>query len=211
MTKLSYLVKQALRHYKLVVAFAVGVFLTVIPSFWLQESELAEPLSPAVPAVVEESPASLARSAPILLRIPRIDVATSFAGALGLNDDNTVEVPSSYEEVGWYKYGPTPGEIGPAVVLGHVDSYQGPAVFYRLGQLEAGDLIYVDRADGSTVTFRVTSLERHPQSDFPTAKVYSDIPYAGLRLITCTGTYDRNVLRYTHNLVVFAELVDEEE
>ena len=135
-------------------------------------------------------------------------INTSFEGALGLNSDQTIAVPDSYDEVGWYQYGPTPGEIGPSVVLGHLDSFAGPAVFFPLGQVVPGDKIYIDRADGTRVTFVVDRLERHEQSGFPTEKVYGDLDYAGLRLITCSGAFDRGQQVYSHNLIVFARLLD---
>lgn len=150
----------------------------------------------------------LSRSSPQTLRIPAIDLAVSFEGPLGIKPDQTVEVPKSFTEVGWYTFGPTPGEIGPAVVLGHVDSYQGPAVFYRLKQLKPGDAIYIDRTDGETVTFIVDHLERPDQNNFPTAAVYGDVDHPALRLITCTGVYNHSILRYSHNLIVFADLAE---
>ena len=150
---------------------------------------------------------TLAPSEPVHLSIPAANITAAFADTLYLADNGEIEVPDGYESVGYYGYGPTPGELGPAVVLGHVDSYQGPAVFWSLGQLEAGDRVLIDRADGSTAVFAVTRLERHQQSGFPTQQVYGDIDHAGLRLITCSGTYDRGIQRYTHNLIVFAELI----
>ena len=101
------------------------------------------------------------------------------------------------------------GELGPAVVLGHVDSKEGPEVFYYLRELEVGDLIFIDREDGTTATFAVSRLEQHPQNGFPTEEVYGNIDHAGLRLITCSGVYNRGAARYTHNPIVFAELVEE--
>jgi sortase (surface protein transpeptidase) len=149
----------------------------------------------------------MASSTPVRLRIPEINVDVPFSNPLGLDAGGVVEVPEGYEEVGWYKYGPTPGALGPAVVLGHVDSYTGPAVFFYLGQIKEGSDIYIDRQDGSTAHFKVTKMSRHNQNDFPTREVYGDLPYAGLRLITCTGIYDRENKRYTHNLIVYAKLV----
>jgi sortase (surface protein transpeptidase) len=150
----------------------------------------------------------LSESAPVRLRIPAIKVDASFV-ELGLNANKEIEVPKSFTEVGWYIHGPTPGELGPAIVLGHVDSrVLGAAVFYYLGQLKPGDTIEIDRKDGSTAIFRVDELERYSQSDFPTKLVYGNIDHAGLRLITCTGTYDHSVKRYDHNLVVYASLID---
>ena len=92
------------------------------------------------------------------------------------------------------------------LTAGPVDT--GPAVFFSLGQLKIGDDIYIERADGTTVHFKVESMERPAQSDFPTARVYGDIDHAGLRLITCTGIYVRGTQRYTHNLIVYARLVE---
>lgn len=209
--------KENKRHYRPVVAFVVGMITAVIMGTLVVDvfSTVSSRPSETVSSDVEEVQdagvggvqyASLERSAPQSLRIPRIQLEAEFEGSLGVNEDGAVEVPTSYEEVGWYKYGPTPGEIGPAVVLGHVDSYEGPAVFYSLGQVEKGDMIYVERSDGITVEFQVTKLERRPQGGFPTASVYGDIDHAGLRLITCTGIYDRSVFRYTHNLIVYAEM-----
>lgn len=150
---------------------------------------------------------AFASSSPTTLRIPKINLKTNFSESLGLTADSELEVPDSYTSVGWYRFGPTPGAVGPAVVVGHVDSYEGPAVFFSLGKLEPGDEIFVDRADGTTARFVVTALERPAQSAFPTQSVYGDIDHAGLRLITCTGTYVRGVNRYTHNLIVYARLV----
>ncbi len=149
-------------------------------------------------------------SDPIRLRIPDIYIDTNFV-QLGLADDGSIEVPKGYTEIGWYENGPTPGELGPAVVLGHVDSYKGPGVFIYLGQLTPGDYIYVDRADGTTATFRVTELERYDRDAFPTEKVYGNIDHAGLRLITCSGTFNKHSLEYNRVLVVYAALVEEEK
>lgn len=151
---------------------------------------------------------AMSGSDPVRLLIPKIDIDTTFEAPLGLFPSGEVEVPDTYTKVGWYKYGPTPGELGPAVILGHVDSYQGPAVFFYLGQLAEGDDIYIERSDGETAHFKVTKLERYEQVEFPAAKVYGDIDHAGLRLITCSGIFNRGNQRYSHNLVVYAKLVE---
>jgi len=155
-----------------------------------------EPLSTALP-----------QSIPTRLYIPDIGVDTTFV-SLGLKNNYEIETPKTFDQVGWYVYGPTPGELGPSVILGHVDSYEGPAVFFSLGQLEPGDEIDVTREDGSVAVFEVEKLERYLQSNFPTSLVYGDIDYAGLRLITCSGSYDHQQLRYDHNLIVYAALVE---
>jgi sortase (surface protein transpeptidase) len=149
---------------------------------------------------------TLPRSEPVELSIPKIHLDTTFVPPLGLQDNGEPEVPNDYTQVGWYKYSPTPGELGPSIIFGHVDSYQGAAVFYLIGQLERGDPIYVTRADGSVATFRVTGIGRYEQSKFPTDLVYGDINHAGLRLVTCSGTYNHETLRYDHNTVVYASL-----
>lgn len=149
-----------------------------------------------------------ARSAPVHLHIAKIDLDVDFEAPLGLNKDKTVEVPESYEKVGWYENGATPGEVGPAVVLGHVDSYKGPAVFYSLPKLEKGDEIEVLRADGTTAVFKVEEMERYSRENFPTELVYGHTDKPTLRLVTCTGTFNRGQQLYSHNLVVYASLVE---
>lgn len=150
----------------------------------------------------------LSGSKPVRLTIPSINVDALFEEPLGLNADQGIEVPDSFDSVGWYEHGPTPGELGPAVVLGHVDSVSGPAVFYSLGQLTPGDTIAITREDGSVAVFRVTGLARYEQEGFPTELVYGDLDHAGLRLVTCSGIYDRGAQRYSHNLVVYAALIE---
>lgn len=205
-------VNPALRHYKRVVAFAVLGFLIGAGSLFLALEKVEAPGHTADQidfTTDDEIDAFVLPAAkPVRIRVPAVGIDATFEGGLGLNEDQTVEVPDSYEEVGWYKYAPTPGELGPAIILGHVDSFEGPAVFWPLQNLEVGDEILVDREDGSIATFRVTELEDHAQSGFPTEKVYSDLDYAGLRLITCSGTFNHGIQRYSHNLIVFAELVD---
>lgn len=206
--KLSqYYENKAVRHYTRVVAFAVlGAFIGAYLTSYVLPTTTTVTQVPEINITASSSADVLEEATPLLLRIPAIKLEVPFGKPLGLNADQTVEVPEGYEEVGYYKFGPTPGELGPAVVLGHVDSYQGPAVFFELGQLEAGDEIYVDRDDGTTAVFVVDHLESHEQRGFPTAKVYSDIDYAGLRLITCTGVYNHGTQEYSHNLIVFAKL-----
>jgi hypothetical protein len=98
----------------------------------------------------------------------------------------------------------TPGERGPAVIAGHVDSKRGPAVFFRLPDLGRGDRIFVDRADGTTAVFAAQRIERHDKATFPTDAVYGDTPDPQLRLITCGGKFDRKHRRYLDNVIVFA-------
>ena len=151
---------------------------------------------------------SLPRSMPVSVDIPAIGV-TSRLLHLGLNADGTVQVPSlvtSADEAAWYKYSATPGQIGASVIEGHVDSYQGPAVFFRLGELRPGDTIDVKLADGVTAIFRVTGVREYAKSNFPAKAIYGATDYAALRLITCGGVFDFATGHYLSSTVVFASL-----
>jgi len=151
---------------------------------------------------------SLPRSVPVSVEIPAIGV-TSKLLHLGLNTDGTIQVPSlvtSAGEAAWYEYSATPGQIGASVIEGHVDSYQGPAVFYRLGALRPGDTIYVTLADGTTAIFRVTGVREYPKSNFPAKAIYGATDYAALRLVTCGGVFDYATGHYLSSTVVFASL-----
>lgn len=164
-------------------------------------------ITPRDNVMVVNSDLVSASSEPVRLSIPKINIDTTFESPLDIEKSGEVRVPNSYDKVGWYKYSPTPGELGPAVIFGHVDSKTGPAVFYSLGQLKTDDDIYVERADGSTAHFKVDFFERYEQKEFPTELVYGDIDHAGLRLVTCSGIYVQGQQRYTHNLVVYARLI----
>jgi hypothetical protein len=151
---------------------------------------------------------SLPRSVPVSVDIPAIGV-TSKLLHLGLNADGTIQVPSlvtSASEAAWYKYSATPGQIGASVIEGHVDSDQGPAVFYRLGALRPGDTIDVTLADGTTAIFRVTGVRQYAKSNFPAKAIYGTTNYAALRLITCGGVFDYGTGHYLSSTVVFASL-----
>jgi len=130
---------------------------------------------------------------------------------LGLNPDGTVQVPSLDDpssKAGWYKNSPTPGSVGPSIILGHIDSKKyGPGVFYDLGNLKPGDEIDVNRQDGSVAVFKVDGVRTYPKSAFPTSVVYGNLDHAGLRLITCGGTFDPSISSYESNIVAFASLV----
>ncbi len=147
----------------------------------------------------------LPRSPPIRIDIPAIGVHTSLM-ELGLNPDHTLQVPPlDVDEAGWYKYSPTPGQIGPSIILGHVDSATGPSVFFELGALRRGDRVSVTRADGVIVDFRVGRVASYPKSRFPTLDVYGNTNDPQLRLITCGGRYDSVRRTHVDNIVVYAE------
>ncbi|MGY5883204.1 class F sortase [Modestobacter lacusdianchii] len=175
----------------------------------------APPSTVAPPAPSSAAPSTDAETAaqpvaaPVAVSIPAIDV-TSDLLRLGLNDDGTVEVPplGPDDQAGWYERGPAPGAIGPAVLLGHVDSAEhGPGVFFDLGGLQPGDEVRVDRADGTTAVFAVDRVETHPKDDFPTLAAYGNTADAQLRLITCGGDFDSSVRSYEDNVIAFATLV----
>ncbi len=126
---------------------------------------------------------------------------------LGLRRDGTMQPPKKWGEAGWYAKGVVPGQVGPAVIAGHVDSRSGPAVFYRLRKLTIGARVVVTARDGSTATFVVDRVHEYPKKHFPTAEVYGPTPDAQLRLVTCIGDFDRAARSYVDNLVVSAHLV----
>lgn len=165
----------------------------------------AERPAPQPPA---DNQVALGRSTPVELDIPAIGVHSGLT-SLGLNPDGTVALPplTGAAPAGWYRNLAAPGEVGPAVILGHVDSAaEGPAVFFRLGALRPGDTLSVRRADGVTATFTVDTVARFPKSRFPTADVYGPATYPKLTLVTCGGTFDRTLGSYSDNVVVYARL-----
>jgi hypothetical protein len=179
----------------------------------------AEPTRPPAPravatATVGATPAAAVRppepppqraAPPVRIEIAAIDVRARVI-RLGLNRDRTLEVPADFDETGWWTGGPRPGERGPAVIAGHVDSRTGPAVFFRLGRLRAGDPIVVVRRDGSRVRFLVQRAARYRKAAFPTAQVYGPTRRPTLRLITCSGAFDSGSGHYLDNTVVYAAL-----
>ncbi len=197
----------AQRHYGFVVAFAVVCIGFIFGYIWWYVLPHQEPVVDVTfTPVADTATSTYARSMPTRLLIPSIHIDTTFVSPLGLMPDQTVAVPATFDQVGWYSGGVSPGEIGSSVILGHVDSKAGPAIFYSLGQVNIGDEVTVERADGTEAVFTVYKLERHPQSDFPTMAVYGPTDAAELRLITCSGLYNHGSARYSHNLIVFARL-----
>jgi hypothetical protein len=142
-------------------------------------------------------------SPPARLEIPAIGVSTPLV-RLGLLADGTMEIPRDYGVAGWFTGGPMPGQLGPAVIAGHVDSRTGPAVFHRLRDLRPGDQIRVVRTDGRVVRFEVESLARYPKREFPDDDVFGATTAPALRLITCAGDFDRSQRSYRDNLAVSA-------
>jgi LPXTG-site transpeptidase (sortase) family protein len=164
---------------------------------------LPAPTGPIVAPPQSDAPRPVA--APVSLTIPLIGVSTKLI-TLGLASDGSLQVPplSDTAVAGWYTGSPRPGAIGSAIIVGHVDTVHGPAVFDRLDQLRKGDQVYVRRADGTLVKFRVTAVQTYLKDHFPTQTVYGPTPDAELRLITCGGTFDPATHHYLSNIVVYA-------
>jgi sortase (surface protein transpeptidase) len=163
----------------------------------------APPSSPSSPSASPSTPPKPGppTGPPTALRIPSISVTTTLE-QLQIATDGTLNTPG-FNDAGWYAAGTAPGDIGPAVIAGHIDSATAQSVFYRLGQLTAGALIQVQR-DGQWLTFTVTSVGHYPKTSFPAAQVYGPTPTPELRLITCGGTFNQSTRSYDDNLVVYA-------
>lgn len=146
------------------------------------------------------------RSVPVTLRIPAIGLAVPLGSTLGLNPDGSVQVPTGTAQPGWFQLGPTPGQLGSAVMLGHVDSYQGPGVFFQLRTLAAGDQVDVGLADGTTAQFTVNSIAMYSKQQFPAPQVYGSHGSSALQLVTCGGVFDSQTGSYLSNVVVYTSL-----
>lgn len=139
---------------------------------------------------------------PVKLQIPAIDV-TAPVELVGLTADGAMDVPKQWNDVGWYEYGPPPGQPGNAAMAGHLDSTTAPAVFWRLGSLKAGDKIIVTLSNSQAVTFVVTQKVSYAYNDAPIAQVFGPATTANLNLITCGGSWDAYTKNYSNRIVVF--------
>ncbi|MEI5011205.1 class F sortase [Streptomyces sp. NPDC058423] len=195
------------KGFLLAVAVCAGV--------WLVQNG-ARPVTPPTPSAAEAfatgrhtdaAAPPLPPSPPVRLRIPRIAVDAPVT-RLGLAPDNSLEVPPADqgEVAGWYAGGTAPGARGTAIVAGHVDNADGPAVFYKLGTLKKGNHVEVLREDGRTAVFTVDAVEVYENDAFPDRKVYGAARRAELRVITCGGPFDERT-GYRGNVVAFAHLV----
>jgi hypothetical protein len=169
------------------------------------------PNAPGVPAAppsaaIEARVSWAGAPPPSRIRIARIGLSATVV-PLPPAPDMGVPVPADPGVAGWDAAGPSPGDPGPAVVLGHLDAADGPAVFWNLARLRPGDDVVVDRADGSSARFRVDRIERFARASFPSGEVYGATASPELRLITCGGAFDRPTGEYRDNVVVFATLV----
>ena len=165
------------------------------------KASVPAPSGSAAPAP-GSSPAPAA-PAPVSLTIPAIGVHTKLI-RLGITAQGTLQVPTVTSVAGWYTGSPRPGEVGSSVIAGHIDSYLGPGIFYRLSDMRPGQRIYVRRANGSLAVFSVTAVQQYPKDRFPTGQVYGPAPDAELNLITCGGTFDYATRSYLSNTVVYS-------
>lgn len=161
------------------------------------------PSTASTAATTRSTTTTTPRVAPAVLTIASIGLSTPLV-ELGLQRDGSLEVPSDFRVAGWWTGGAAPGDIGPAVIAGHVDSYVGPGVFARLASLAVGSVVDVTRVDGAHRLFRVTRVARYPKAAFPSAEVYGATTTPELRLITCGGRFDAKARSYADNVVVYA-------
>jgi hypothetical protein len=187
---------------------AVGL---LVPGLRGHRHPLGGPVAPrsassTVPVPTVAVAPVVAHSVPVSLRVPAIAVSVPLS-TLGLNPDGTVQVPGNDTEPGWFRLGPSPGQIGSAVILGHVDSHQGPGVFFGLRTLHPGDQVEVTLADGAVATFAVTAVVQYAKDQFPGRQVYASQGRSELQLVTCGGTFDTRTGHYLSNLDVYTSFV----
>ena len=189
-----------------VAAIAGTVALTVPPDAAPRSAAAASaPTAEGTAVQLQSQAPRTGAAAPVRVRLPAIGVDSTLVD-LDVDGAGVLVPPSDFGSAGWYSRGPVPGEVGPSVIAGHVDSYRGPAVFFRLGELAPGDDVLVDRADGTAVHFIVSDTQRFPKDAFPTEEVYGPTAQPVLRLITCGGQFDRDLRSYRDNVVVTAVL-----
>jgi hypothetical protein len=190
---------------------ALGIALSdgVRPSPSPPAAPVATSSAVALPSSASSSAPSATSAAPVgtlravELRLPTVDVRSALV-ELDVGPDGALQAPEDPDVAGWYVRGAVPGEPGPTVIAGHVDSYVGPAVFYKLDQLAPGDRVEVTRSDGRVFAYRVATVGEFPKNAFPTLRVYGPTPGPELRLITCGGVFDRHNRHYRDNVVVTA-------
>jgi len=185
-----------------------GLGVIAIVVVLLSQVHAPRPSSSAAGMTGSRGSLELRRSVPVSISIPAIGVDTTLL-RLGDSSDGSMAVPdlaTSDQLADWYKYSPTPGQLGASVILGHLDGYSRPAVFFRLGALVPGDRIDVSLTDGVTAVFRVTGVREYLKSTYPAGLIYTAHGYAGLRLITCGGGFDYSTGHYLSAVVVFAVL-----
>jgi hypothetical protein len=194
-------------------ALAAGL---LVGYFVFGGAEAPRPAAAAPPGATEVAPApsdapnvvtALARAEPVHIDIPAIEVSSPLVD-LGLNSDGTLEVPVDYAKTGWFTGGNYPGDPQgpPALIAGHVDDVNGPAVFFRLTELAVGEEVLITRADNTVAVFTVTGGEQYPKNALPTDEIYAPVDASEIVLITCTGDFDQSARSYEDNYVLRATL-----
>jgi sortase (surface protein transpeptidase)/predicted small lipoprotein YifL len=186
------------------VAATAAVLLSLLGCGSESPATLAVPPAAAAPVPIDAD--ALPASQPLSVQVPSIGVRTGELIDLGLTAERELEVPDDAVTAGWFELSPTPGEVGPAVIAGHVDYAGVPGAFSRLRDVQRGDEITVARADRTTAVFTVYQVQRHPKSEFPTQRVYGNTETPELRLITCGGVFDEASGNYLDNVVVYARM-----
>lgn len=189
-------------QYGTLVAGALALVSILVLATLIKNPSPAQWLAGLPPTQELADPADPLSGPPTRVRIPAIGVDAPL-GALHMGKSGQLAAPEDFQQPGWYEEGTAPGDIGPAVIAGHLDSKQGKAIFYRLHELRPDDLILVQR-DGKWLTFHVVSTGRFAKNKFPTAEVYGPTPDPQLRLVTCGGGFDPARRSYRDNVIVFA-------
>lgn len=185
------------------IGVGIGVMGATAPSITAPLTQFIE----AVSVVERATPTQVPVSPPLRLTIEKLGIEAAIE-QVGLDAKNNMDVPKQVDNVAWYQLGAQPGDAGNAVIAGHLDSYTGPAVFYNLGSLEAGDEVAVTHADGSISRFRVTQKSSYPYDQFPIADVFGPTDNKRLNLITCEGDYSQATKLYSHRIVIYTELIE---
>lgn len=187
----------------LITVVALGVFgYTLVNALWYNpEAELDIP----------EGPITAPLERPARLQIPSLSIDAKVF-EVGIAKSGRMAVPPNYTDVGWYKLGTVPGQMGSAVIDGHVDNGFGlPAVFKRLGELTRGDDVYIETKEGKRLHFEVIAVENYKEAEVPKEHLFTANDAQYLNLITCDGAFDRGTLSYSNRLIVYTQLVAVED
>lgn len=195
-------------------AIIIGIIGIAFCSYQLLRTHRLEPKQTFIaaaavqkPVAKPQPPLTMPHSIPVHVAIPSQNIDVDIT-PVDRDSNGAIAMPPTLDWVaGWYDLSPTPGELGPAVIVGHVDTYEGISVFWNLRYVQPGDSVAVTRADGTTANFSITALQQYDQATFPTQTVYGNTSDSELRLITCGGSFDTSTGHYTQNTVVYAKLI----
>jgi len=152
------------------------------------------------------SPSPSPPAEPFKITIPKLNVAANITKVGFIEESGKMEVPQNAMEVGWYQYGPPPGEPGAAVLTGHYDTLTGaPAIFYSLGNLASGDDFYITNEQGEQLKYVVEEIKNLPLYNFPKDLIYGERDFSQVSLLTCAGVWNPSARLYSHRLAVIAK------